>query len=295
MRAGPHRWDGRFRNLGEDDCCLFAPGQGQIGAELGSWQGRLPQELRLHGITDLEEANQFLRQSYMGEFNRKFTVAAAQKGSAFVRIRRKDLDWIFSVQDERIVHNDNTIAVANRTFQLDQTRWRNTLAGPTVVVHEHLDGRMPIRYGPHVIARYVSDQLPPQAPRRRGTRDHLPAGHEQTRVKWRGRLARPACPETMICREPGEDSFIASLRYCNVIRIEIKPCSLARVRNAFADYCAECLPRNLSVYGLKAESKRARLCLYSRFGSLLRLDFQRRKNALFVGLPSSNQMMKDAC
>jgi hypothetical protein len=43
--------------------------------------------------------------------------------------------------------------VANRTFQLDQTRWRNTLAGQTVVVHQHLDGRMSIRYPtPHSAA-----------------------------------------------------------------------------------------------------------------------------------------------
>jgi len=102
-------------------------------------------------------------------------VPAAQKGSAFVRIRRKDLDWIFSVQHERTVSNDNTVTLANRKFQLDQTRWRNTLAGQTVIVHEHLDGRMSIRYGPHVIAQYASDQLPAPGPRRRGT-PRLPVG-----------------------------------------------------------------------------------------------------------------------
>ena len=159
-----------LQELGVKMIPAYSPqARGRSERNFGTWQGRLPQELRLHGITELEEANQFLRQSYIGEFNRKFTVAAAQKGSAFVRIRRQDLDWVFSVQHERTVHNDNTIAVANRTFQLDQTRWRNTLAGQTVVVHEHLDGRMSIRYGPHVIAKYASDQLPPQAPRRRGT------------------------------------------------------------------------------------------------------------------------------
>jgi hypothetical protein len=135
----------------------------------------LPQELRLRGITDLEKANEFLRTTYIAEFNSKFAVQAAQKGSAFVRLRRKDLDWIFSVQHERTVNNDNTVTLANRVFQLDQPRWRNTLAGQTVVVHEHLDGRMSIRYGPHLIAQYASDQLPPQAPKRRGT-PRLPIG-----------------------------------------------------------------------------------------------------------------------
>lgn len=32
-------------------------------------------------------------------------------------------------------------------LQIEKTRWRDTLAGATVVVHEHLDGRLSIRYG----------------------------------------------------------------------------------------------------------------------------------------------------
>ena len=35
----------------------------------GTWQGRLPQELRLRGIGSLEAANRFLREHYIDEFN----------------------------------------------------------------------------------------------------------------------------------------------------------------------------------------------------------------------------------
>ena len=143
--------------------------RGRSERNFGTWQGRLPQELRLRGITELEEANEFLRREYVAEFNRRFSVAAAQKGTAFVRSKRKDLDLIFSVQQERVVNQDNTIQVDNRVFQIEKTRWRDTLAGATVAVHEHLDGRVSIRYGPHAIAEYAVDQLPVQEPRRRGT------------------------------------------------------------------------------------------------------------------------------
>jgi hypothetical protein len=135
----------------------------------------LPQELRLRGITDVTGANEFLRHQYIAEFNKKFTVAASQKGTAFVRLRRKDLDWIFSVQHERTVNQDNTVHVGNRVLQIEQTCWRNTLAGQTVVVHEHLDGSLSIRYGPHLIAQLNQDELPGQAPKRRGT-PRLPTG-----------------------------------------------------------------------------------------------------------------------
>lgn len=151
--------------------------RGRMERGYGTWQGRLPQELRLRGIRDLERANEFLRCEYIAEFNAKFAIAAAQKGSAFVRCRRSDLDWIFSVQHERTVNQDNTISVENRVFPLEKTRWRNTLAGQTVMVHEHLDGRVSIRYGPHVIAQYASDLLPPQASKRRG-KPRLPIARE---------------------------------------------------------------------------------------------------------------------
>jgi len=167
-----------LQELGIQMIAAYSPqARGRIERSYGTWQGRLPQELRLRGISELEGANQFLRGEYIAEFNRKFAVKAAQKGNAFVRLRRKDLDWIFSLQQERTVNQDNTIAVENRVFQLEKTRWRNTLAGQTVIVHEHLDGRVSIRYGPHVIAQYASDELPPQAPKRCGT-PRLPIARE---------------------------------------------------------------------------------------------------------------------
>ncbi len=159
-----------LQELGVKMIAAYSPqARGRSERNFGTWQGRLPQELRLRGIKDLTQANELLRNQCIPEFNSRFTVSAPQKGSAFVRARRKDLDWIFSVQHERTINNDNTLTLENRVFQLDKTRWRNTLAGQTVIVHEHLDGRMSIRYGPHIMATYAADQLPPQAEKRRGT------------------------------------------------------------------------------------------------------------------------------
>lgn len=159
-----------LQELGVKMIAAYSPQpRGRSERNFGTWQGRLPQELRLRAITGLDEANHFLRDTYIAEFNSRFAVPAAQKGCAFVRIHRKDLDWIFSVQHERTVNNDNTVQCANRTFQLNKTRWRDTLTGQTVMVHEHLDGRVSIRYGPHAIAQYAPDELPARIPRRRGT------------------------------------------------------------------------------------------------------------------------------
>lgn len=169
-RGRPTQVGRALQELGVRMIAAYSPqARGRSERNFGTWQGRLPQELRLRGIVDLERANEFLRNEYIGEFNRRFAVPAAQRGTAFVRAQRKDLDWVFSTQHERTVSNDNTVALDNRVLQLNKTRWRDTLAGQIVMVHEHLDGGVSIRYGPHVIAQYARSELPLQAPRRRGT------------------------------------------------------------------------------------------------------------------------------
>src|ERR1019366_6488213 len=99
-----------LRGLGGRMIPAYSP-QARGGRErsFGTWQGRLPQELRLRGIRTVEAANVFLREHYIGEFNRRFPVAAAQPGTAFVPYRGKNLERIFSLQFERIVNRDNTV------------------------------------------------------------------------------------------------------------------------------------------------------------------------------------------
>jgi transposase len=144
-----------MKELGVQMIPAYSPqARGRSERNFGTWQGRLPQELRLAGITTVEGANAFLRERYVAEFNAKFTVAAAEKGTAFRRTSRSDLNWIFTVQTERIVAKDNTIAIGDRSWQIDKSRFRSTLAGCTVTIHEHLDRTVSIRYGPHVVGRF---------------------------------------------------------------------------------------------------------------------------------------------
>jgi transposase len=144
-----------MKELGVQMIAAYSPqARGRSERSFGTWQGRLPQELRVAGITSLEAANRFLREQYIGEFNAKFTVKAAQRGTAFRRCGRADLNWIFTVQTERVVGKDNTVAIGSRSWQIDKSRFRHTLAGCTVTIHEHLDGTISIRFGPHVIGRF---------------------------------------------------------------------------------------------------------------------------------------------
>jgi transposase len=134
--------------------------RGRSERGFGTWQGRLPQELRLQGIRTLEQANQFLREHYVAEFNQRFQVSALQPGKAFLPCRRKDLDVVFSMQQQRVVNRDNTVVVGGKVFQIEPTRWRGTLAGCSVTVCEHLDDTWSIRYGPNLVGRYNAQGWP---------------------------------------------------------------------------------------------------------------------------------------
>jgi hypothetical protein len=129
-----------------------ARGRGE--RNFGTWQGRLPQELRIHGIRSMASANEFLRETYLQEFNQHFAVAAAQPGHAFLPVRGKNLDLIFSLQHERTVNRDNTVHIGPCVLQIEKCRWRATLAGCRVTVYQHLDGTWSIGYGPHIVGHY---------------------------------------------------------------------------------------------------------------------------------------------
>ena len=144
-----------LRELGIRMIPAYSPqARGRCERTFGTWQNRLPQELRLAGIGDLAEANRFLRERYIAEFNGQFARPAELRGTAFRRCGRKDLDRVFSIQTERVVAQDNTVAMGDRWWQIEKCRWRYSLAGQTVTVHHQLDGSVTIGYGPHVVGRF---------------------------------------------------------------------------------------------------------------------------------------------
>jgi hypothetical protein len=115
-----------LRDLGIQMIPAYSPqARGRSERNFGTWQGRLPQELRIHGIKSLDAANAFLRERYIAEFNQRFQVAAAERGSAFLPRRGQDLERVFSLQWERTVNRDNTVTWQNLALQIERVKWRD--------------------------------------------------------------------------------------------------------------------------------------------------------------------------
>ena len=150
-----------LRELGIQMIPAYSPqARGRSERGFSTWQGRLPPELRARKVHTLEQANRFLREHYIQEFNQRFSKPASERGTAFVPLRRKDLDLVFSLQHERIVARDNTVSFANKIWQLERCKLRATLAGCRVTIHEHLDQTISITFGPHLVGRYNAQAMP---------------------------------------------------------------------------------------------------------------------------------------
>jgi hypothetical protein len=134
-------------------------------------QGRLPQELRLAGIGTVSGANEFLSARYIGEFNEKFKTEPADKGTAFRRTARADLDWIFTVQTERVVAKDNTATVGDRILAIGEE------SVPELV------GRL-YGHGPPALER---NRVDPLRPARGGTIQRTRGGPTETGGPWKSR------------------------------------------------------------------------------------------------------------
>ena len=188
-----------LHELGVQMIPAYSPeARGRSERSFGTWQGRLPQELRLHQIQTLEAANQFLREHYVAEFNQRFQVAPTQRGSAFVPCRSRNLERIFSLQFERTVNRDNTVSFQNLSLQLERVGWRGTLAGCQVTVHQHLDGTVSITHGPHCLGRYTA-----QGTTMATTKVPAQRAVEKTRD---GKVIKPTFPSRLEIPQSARDS-----------------------------------------------------------------------------------------
>jgi transposase len=184
-----------MKELGIEMIPAYSPqARGRSERSFGTWQGRLPQELRLAGVNTVDEANAFLNEHYIATFNDRFTVAAQEKGTAFRKTSRRDLHWVFTVQSERVVAKDNTVTIGEQSWQLEKSRFRHCLVGSRVTIHEHLDGSISIRFGPHVVGRYAANGEPQRIGR--GRKSKVSEKDKPTALPSRGRSPSAAASPT---------------------------------------------------------------------------------------------------
>lgn len=108
-------------------------------------QDRWVKELRLRGVTNRHAANEVVWQYLLPQYNRRFTVKAADGSDAHRSLKGYDLEAILCPHHERSVANDYTVRWANRRFQLEPPALPG-LRGGKVVIEERRNGKLCIQF-----------------------------------------------------------------------------------------------------------------------------------------------------
>ena len=142
-------------HLGVEHIAAYSPqARGRSERVFHTLQDRLTKELALAGITDVEAANVFLRETYVPVHNARFAIEAEQEGSAFVAIPGVDLAEILCLQEERQVGNDNCVSFNRLKLQIPASPLRAHFVKARVKVHHYPDGSHAIFHGPRCLGRY---------------------------------------------------------------------------------------------------------------------------------------------
>lgn len=117
-------------------------------------QDRLVKELALAGITDMAEANKYIKEIYMPNFNNEFAKPAFENKSVFVPWAGEDIKDILCEQHKRTVNNNNCVSFKNLTLQIPKDQYRCHYVKARVRVNLYDDGTMAIFHGPRKLAMY---------------------------------------------------------------------------------------------------------------------------------------------
>ena len=92
--------------------------KGQIERANGTFQDRLVSELRLHGITTMKEANEYLINVFIPDFNRRFAMDYTQFPSVVEKAPNEEkINLILAVLSPRKMDNGSAIRYMNHYYQ----------------------------------------------------------------------------------------------------------------------------------------------------------------------------------
>jgi transposase len=133
-----------------------------------TFQDRLVKALREENISNIIDANKFLKEIFLPDFNKKFMVEAKSDSNLHLNLRDDEilkLDQIFSKHISRKIANDFTIKIDNKFYQLYRKKeWKYTIRPKeTITVEKHLNWDIKISKNWIYIEHRISHDRPERA------------------------------------------------------------------------------------------------------------------------------------
>jgi hypothetical protein len=161
--------------------------KGRIERDFGTAQDRLIKEMRVEGISTIEEANRFLESYWIPFWNQRFAVEPSERKDRHRPLpKRARLETLFAETWTRIVGADFTFRFKNRRYQIQKGEARGIRPNDRITIEVHVDGSTVFRWksrylSPEVIAAYNAEPSHVQGPRRPRPKTPLPAPHSNGR------------------------------------------------------------------------------------------------------------------
>jgi hypothetical protein len=122
--------------------------KGRVERNFQTAQDRLVKGMRLAGVKTIEQANQYLTESYLVWWERELTVEAANADDAHRPLEKShNLAASLSHVESRQVRNDYTLRWDGKLYQIERQAVTTGLSRANVRVERRLDGSLAVRQG----------------------------------------------------------------------------------------------------------------------------------------------------
>jgi len=122
--------------------------KGRVERNFGTAQDRLVKGMRVAGVKTLEQANQYLEETYLVWWERELTVEPAHPDDAHRPLDKShNLAASLSHVETRQVRNDYTIPLDGERYRIERREVVSGLRKASVRVEKRLDGSVAVRFG----------------------------------------------------------------------------------------------------------------------------------------------------
>jgi len=177
----PTQVGGALQALGITPIFALSPqAKGRIERLFGVLQDRLIAEMELREITEIDEANEFLKTIFIEDHNRRFGLKPELHQRAWRKVAKGiDIKRTISFCYQGVVGNDNAVRLGGMVIDIPEGPKRRGYAKAKVEVRQLLDGSWRVYYKDTLIAQ--TDPTPLEEPIRAKPRrkSHIRASSEQ--------------------------------------------------------------------------------------------------------------------
>ncbi len=133
--------------------------KGRVERLFKTLQDRLVKELALQEVKTIEDANKYLKESFISEFNEKFARAPKNNIDLHGSLEEYNINSILCIKENRILNNDRTVSYNNRLFLLEKKQPIVLYRGSKIEIRKYMDGTISLALKDHNL-NYKEIELP---------------------------------------------------------------------------------------------------------------------------------------